>query len=89
MALLYAASAVGVAFAGDMLSFFYGGKPWPSPLFSKFGVGGASSAEEAGFRYLLFHVSSGLITPCWYSFPISWRRRDALSLTVNRCIGGW
>ena len=61
MALLYAASAVGVAFAGDMLSLFL----WWEALAvtSVFQIWGrrTKESEESGFRYLFFHVSSGLL----------------------------
>jgi multicomponent Na+:H+ antiporter subunit D len=61
MALLYAASAVGVAFAGDMLSLFLW---WEAlALTSVFQIWGrrTKESEESGFRYLFFHVSSGLL----------------------------
>ena len=61
MALFYAASAVGVAFAGDMLSLFL----WWEGLAvtSVFQIWGrkTKTAEDSGFRYLFFHVSSGLL----------------------------
>ena len=61
MALFYAASAVGVAFAGDMISLFL----WCEGLAitSVFQIWGRKTkeAEESGFRYLFFHVSSGLL----------------------------
>ena len=61
MALLYAATAVGVAFAGDMLSLFLW---WEGlAITSVFQIWGRNTkqAEESGFRYLFFHVSSGLL----------------------------
>jgi multicomponent Na+:H+ antiporter subunit D len=61
MSLFYAASAVGVAFAGDMLSLFLW---WEGlAITSVFQIWGKRTrqAEEAGFRYLFFHVSSGLL----------------------------
>jgi len=61
MALLYAASAVGVAFAGGMLSLFLW---WEAlALTSVFQIWGrrTKESEESGFRYLFFHVSSGLL----------------------------
>ena len=61
MSLLYAATAVGVAFAGDMLSLFLW---WEGlAITSVFQIWGRRTrqAEEAGFRYLFFHVSSGLL----------------------------
>ena len=61
MALLYAASAVGVAFAGDMLSSFSGGRLSLSLRSFKFGREGPRSPKNRVFRYLFFHVSSGLL----------------------------
>jgi multicomponent Na+:H+ antiporter subunit D len=61
MALFYAASAVGVAFAGDMISLFLW---WEGlAITSVFQIWGRKTkeAEESGFRYLFFHVSSGLL----------------------------
>ena len=61
MALLYSATAVGVAFAGDMLSLFLW---WEGlAITSVFQIWGRKTkqAEESGFRYLFFHVSSGLL----------------------------
>ena len=61
MALLDAATAVGVAFAGDMLSLFLW---WEGlAITSVFQIWGRKTkqAEESGFRYLFFHVSSGLL----------------------------
>ena len=61
MALFYAASAVGVAFAGDMISLFLW---WEAlAITSVFQIWGRKTkeAEESGFRYLFFHVSSGLL----------------------------
>ena len=81
MGLLYAASAVGVAFAGDMLSLFL----WWEALAvtSVFQIWGRRSkqAEEAGFRYLLFHVSSGLLLLAGILFRYHGEGVDALSLT--------
>ena len=61
MALFYAASAVGVAFAGDLLSLFL----WWEGLAvtSVFQIWGRKTkrAEDSGFRYLFFHISSGLL----------------------------
>ena len=61
MALIYAASAVGVAFAGDLLSLFLW---WEAlAITSVFQIWGRKTkeAEDSGFRYLFFHVSSGLL----------------------------
>ncbi|MBP52387.1 MAG: Na(+)/H(+) antiporter subunit D [Opitutae bacterium] len=60
-ALLYAASAVGVAFAGDLLSLFLW---WEGlAITSVFQIWGrrTKQAEDSGFRYLFFHISSGLL----------------------------
>ena len=59
--LLYAATAVGVAFAGDLISLFLW---WEGlAITSVFQIWGRKTkrAEQAGFRYLFFHVSSGLV----------------------------
>ena len=66
MALFYAASAVGVAFAGDMLSLFLW---WEGlAITSVFQIWGrkTKTAEDSGFRYLFFHVS--LVTPAYLGF---------------------
>lgn len=59
--LLYAATAVGVAFAGDLISLFLW---WEGlAITSVFQIWGRKTkrAEQSGFRYLFFHVSSGLL----------------------------
>lgn len=80
MGLLYAASAVGVAFAGDMLSLFL----WWEGLAvtSVFQIWGRRTrqSEEAGFRYLFFHVSSGLLLLAGILFRYHEGGEDALSL---------
>lgn len=61
MGLLYAATAVGVAFAGDLLSLFLW---WEGlAITSVFQIWGRKTkrAEKSGFRYLFFHVGSGLL----------------------------
>lgn len=61
MGLFYAASAVGVAFSGDMISLFLW---WEGlAITSVFQIWGRQTkkAEESGFRYLFFHISSGLL----------------------------
>ena len=61
MGLFYAASAVGVAFAGDLLSLFLW---WEAlAITSVFQLWGRKTerSEKAGFRYLFFHVLSGLL----------------------------
>ena len=80
MALLYAASAVGVAFAGDMLSLFLW---WEGlAITSVFQIWGrrTKEAEESGFRYLFFHVSSGLLLLAGIIFRYHGEGADALSL---------
>ena len=80
MALLYAASAVGVAFAGDMLSLFLW---WEGlAITSVFQIWGrrTKEAEESGFRYLFFHVSSGLLLLAGILFRYHGEGPDALSL---------
>ena len=61
MGMIYAACAVGVAFAGDLLSLFLW---WEGlALTSVFQIWARKTkrAEDAGFRYLFFHVLSGLL----------------------------
>ena len=80
MALLYAASAVGVAFAGDMLSLFLW---WEGlAITSVFQIWGrrTKEAEESGFRYLFFHISSGLLLLAGILFRYHGEGPDALSL---------
>ena len=81
MSLLYAATAVGVAFAGDMLSLFLW---WEGlAITSVFQIWGrrTKQAEEAGFRYLFFHVSSGLLLLAGILVGYHEHGADALSLT--------
>ena len=61
MALLYAASAVGVAFAGDMLSSFLWWEALALTSVFQIWARRTKESEESGFRYLFFHVSSGLL----------------------------
>jgi multicomponent Na+:H+ antiporter subunit D len=80
MALLYAATAVGVAFAGDMLSLFLW---WEGlAITSVFQIWGRKTkqAEESGFRYLFFHVSSGLLLLAGILFRYHGEGSSALSL---------
>ena len=80
MALLYAATAVGVAFAGDMLSLFLW---WEGlAITSVFQIWGRKTkqAEESGFRYLFFHVSSGLLLLAGILFRYHGEGASALSL---------
>lgn len=80
MALLYAATAVGVAFAGDMLSLFLW---WEGlAITSVFQIWGRKTkrAEESGFRYLFFHISSGLLLLAGILFRYHGEGESALSL---------
>ena len=80
MALLYAATAVGVAFAGDMLSLFFW---WEGlAITSVFQIWGRKTkeAEESGFRYLFFHVSSGLLLLAGILFRFHGEGPSAFSL---------
>jgi multicomponent Na+:H+ antiporter subunit D len=80
MSLLYAATAVGVAFAGDMLSLFLW---WEGlAITSVFQIWGkrTKQAEEAGFRYLFFHVSSGLLLLAGILLRYHGEGSEALSL---------
>jgi len=80
MSLLYAATAVGVAFAGDMLSLFLW---WEGlAITSVFQIWGrrTKQAEEAGFRYLFFHVGSGLLLLAGILVRYHGEGADALSL---------
>jgi multicomponent Na+:H+ antiporter subunit D len=81
MALFYAATAVGVAFAGDMLSLFFW---WEGlAITSVFQIWGRKTkeAEESGFRYLFFHVSSGLLLLAGILFRFHGEGVDAFALT--------
>jgi len=80
MSLLYAGSAVGVAFAGDMLSLFLW---WEAlAITSVFQIWGRRTqrAEDAGFRYLFFHISSGLLLLVGILVRYHELGREALSL---------
>ena len=80
MALLYAATAVGVAFAGDMLSLFLW---WEGlAITSVFQIWGRKTkqAEESGFRYLFFHVTSGLLLLAGILFRYHGEGASAFSL---------
>ncbi len=80
MALLYAATAVGVAFAGDMLSLFLW---WEGlAITSVFQIWGRKTkqAEESGFRYLFFHISSGLLLLAGILFRYHGEGSSAFSL---------
>ena len=61
MGLIYAGSAVGVAFAGDLITLFLW---WEAlAITSVFQIWGRRTerAEKTGFRYLFMHISSGLV----------------------------
>ena len=80
MGLLYAASAVGVAFAGDMISLFLW---WEGlAITSVFQIWGrkTKAAEESGFRYLFFHISSGLLLLCGILFRYHGEGASALAM---------
>jgi multicomponent Na+:H+ antiporter subunit D len=80
MGLLYAASAVGVAFAGDLLSLFL----WWEALAvtSVFQIWGRKTerSEQAGFRYLFFHVLSGLLLLAGIAFRYASGDADPFAL---------
>tara|TARA_B100002019_G_scaffold76327_1_gene65917 strand:- start:313 stop:2130 length:1818 start_codon:yes stop_codon:yes gene_type:complete len=61
MGLLYAASAVGVAFAGDMISLFLWWEGLAITSVFQIWCRKTKKSEESGFRYLLFHICSGLL----------------------------
>lgn len=61
MGLFYAATAVGVAFAGDMLSLFFWWEGLAVTSVFQIWSQRTKRSEQAGFRYLFFHVSSGLL----------------------------
>lgn len=61
MGLLYAATAVGVAFAGDMLSLFLWWEGLAVTSVFQIWCRRTERSEQAGFRYLFFHISSGLL----------------------------
>ena len=56
MGLLYAASAVGVAFAGDMISLFLWWEGLAITSVFQIWCRKTKKSEESGFRYLLFHI---------------------------------
>ena len=61
MGLIYAGSAVGVAFAGDLITLFLW---WEAlAITSVFQIWGRKTerAEKSGFRYLFMHAASGLL----------------------------
>lgn len=81
MALFYAASAVGVAFAGDMLSLFLW---WEGlAITSVFQIWGrkTKTAEDSGFRYLFFHISSGLLL--LFGILLRYHGEGASALSLN------
>ena len=80
MGLLYAATAIGVAFAGDMLSLFLW---WEGlAITSVFQIWGRKTerSEKAGFRYLFFHISSGLLLLAGIVFRYHGEGTEAFSL---------
>ena len=81
MSLLYAASAVGVAFAGDMLSLFLWWEGLAITSVFQIWARRTQKAEEAGFRYLFFHISSGLLLLAGILFRYHEFGTGALSLS--------
>ena len=60
-ALMYAGSAIGAVFAGDLLTlFFFWELLAVTSVFQIWAAGGAE-ARHAGIRYLLSHITSGLL----------------------------
>jgi len=60
-ALMYAGSAVGAVFAGDLLSFFVFWELLAVTSVFQVWTGGRKNSINSGIRYLLVHVSSGLL----------------------------
>ncbi len=60
-ALMYAGSAVGAVFAGDLLSFFVFWELLAVTSVFQVWMGGRKNSINSGIRYLLVHVSSGLL----------------------------
>ena len=60
-ALMYAGSAVGAVFAGDLLSFFVFWELLAVTSVFQVWTGGRKNSINSGIRYLLVHISSGLL----------------------------
>ena len=60
-ALMYAGSAVGAVFAGDLLSFFVFWELLAVTSVFQVWAGGRKNSFNCGMRYLFVHVSSGLL----------------------------
>lgn len=58
-ALLYAAGAVGVTFAGDLITLFVFWELMSLPSTYLIWARGLRESERAGLRYLMFHVAGG------------------------------
>ncbi len=80
MGLLYAATAVGVAFAGDMLSLFLWWEGLAITSVFQIWCRRTDKAEKAGFRYLFFHISSGLLLLCGTVFRYHGEGETAFAL---------
>ena len=80
MGLLYAATAVGVAFAGDMLSLFLWWEGLAVTSVFQIWCRRTERSEQAGFRYLFFHISSGLLLLAGILFRYHEEGDSALSL---------
>ena len=63
MALLYAASAVGVALRATCSPCFFGGRAWPSPRSFKFGEGGPRKPRNPVFAIFSFTFPRACF--CW------------------------
>jgi multicomponent Na+:H+ antiporter subunit D len=80
MGLLYAATAVGVAFSGDMLSLFFWWEGLAITSVFQIWCRRSEKSEKAGFRYLFFHISSGLLLLCGILFRYHGQKEEAFSL---------
>jgi multicomponent Na+:H+ antiporter subunit D len=80
MGLLYAATAVGVAFSGDMLSLFFWWEGLAITSVFQIWCRRTDKSEKAGFRYLFFHISSGLLLLCGILFRYHGEGQAAFSL---------
>ena len=81
MGLLYAATAVGVAFAGDMISVFLWWEGLALTSVFQIWCRRTKQAEEAGFRYLFFHICSGLLLLAGILFRYHGEGEEAFALT--------
>ncbi len=80
MGLIYAGSAVGVVFAGDLITLFLW---WEAlAITSVFQIWGRRTkrAEKTGFRYLFMHVASGLILLAGIALRYAEHGQEALGM---------